>query len=150
MKLSTTFFGGLFLAATITAIPAKFNDLKRDSGTLIAARSTNTSKTWSGAVLTAPPAGTTFTAVGGTFVVPKPSPPTSGPGSWGGSAWVGIDGYWSNPYALFQAGVSWGVTVSDSGATTYDYTACKFQPLKLFSVLPLKSSLSDHDESRLL
>ncbi|KAE9373931.1 concanavalin A-like lectin/glucanase [Stipitochalara longipes BDJ] len=99
------------------------NVIKRGTGTSDAATPSNTNTHWAGAVMTASPPGTTFTAVGATFVVPKPSPPTSGAGTWGGSAWVGIDGYYSNPAALLQAGVSWQVTVSSSGATSYEYLA---------------------------
>jgi hypothetical protein len=126
MKLSIALLSSLLFATTITAIPSrssrrnqqrnerragsvlatKVNDSKRGTGTLDAATSTNTNDIWSGAVLTAPPAGTTFTAVGATFIVPKPSPPTSGPGTWGGSARVGIDGYYSDPTALLQAAFS--------------------------------------------
>jgi Peptidase A4 family len=140
MKLSITLLSSLLFATTIIASPSaargqrwnerranseratKVNNLERGTDTSNAAASTSTNKIWSGAVVTASPPGTTFTAVGATFVVPKPSPPTSGPGTWGGSAWVGIDGYYSNLDALLQAGVSWGVTVSDTGATTYNYT----------------------------
>jgi len=143
MKLSIALLSSLLFVTTISAMPSRaaqrsqkrnerragsepatrVNDLKLGTGTFDAATTTNTNEIWSGAVLTAPPAGTTFTAVGATFVVPKPSPPTSGPGSWGGSAWVGIDGYYSNPNALLQSGVSWQVTVSDTDETTYEYIA---------------------------
>ena len=136
MKLAIAILSNLLFATTITAFAVAPEIARRSQqqerrailepptkvkGRAVAASSTNA--IWSGAVMTAAPAGTSFSAVSGTFVVPKPSPPTSGPGSWGGSAWVGIDGYYSNPYALLQAGVSWEVDVSSTGATTYTYLA---------------------------
>ncbi|KAN0098205.1 Peptidase G1 [Hyaloscypha variabilis] len=115
MKLLTTLLGRLNehrAAQEVTEV----NVIKR-------ATPSNTQTHWAGAVITASPPGTTFQAVGATFVVPKPSPPTSDAGTWGGSAWVGIDGYYSEPNALLQAGVSWQVTVSSTGAETYQYLA---------------------------
>jgi hypothetical protein len=74
------------------------------------------SSNWSGAVLEAPPSGTTFTSAHGRFTVPTPKHVGSG-GSESSSAWVGIDGdTYGN--AILQAGVDF--TVSSSGAVTYD------------------------------
>jgi len=68
------------------------------------------SSNWSGAVLTAPPAGTTFNAVSAQFVVPTPS------GSGSASAWVGIDGdTYSN--AILQTGIDFTIS---SGKVSYD------------------------------
>lgn len=68
------------------------------------------SSNWAGAVLTAPPAGTTFNAVSANFVVPTPS------GSGAASAWVGIDGdTYAN--AILQTGVDFTVT---NGRASYD------------------------------
>ncbi|KUJ12343.1 concanavalin A-like lectin/glucanase [Mollisia scopiformis] len=74
---------------------------------------------WSGGIIQSPPSGTTFFAIDGSFVVPEPAPPVSGAGTWYGTAWVGI--YDNN--AILQSGVDWGVTVSSSGAYSYQYNA---------------------------
>ncbi|TVY57597.1 Aspergillopepsin-2, partial [Lachnellula suecica] len=68
------------------------------------------STNWAGAVLTAPPAGSTFTSVSATFVVPTPS------GSGAASAWVGIDGD-TYQNSILQTGVDFTVT---GGRVTYD------------------------------
>jgi hypothetical protein len=91
-------------------------------GTLDTATPTDHFVNWAGAVLTAPPSGQTFNAVTGTFVVPEPSPPTSGAGTWSVSAWVGIDGD-SYQGAMLQAGVSWEVDVDSNGDYSYQYYA---------------------------
>ena len=137
MKLLATFLSSLLLATTVTAnVPSRSAQRQQrraerraaledvtEVNVIKRATPSNTQTHWAGAVMTAAPAGTSFTAVTGTFVVPKPVPPTSGAGTWGGSAWVGIDGYYSNPNALAQAGVSWNVTVDSTGATSYQYLA---------------------------
>jgi len=69
------------------------------------------SSNWSGAVLTAPPAGSTFTSVAATFVVPTPKG-TSG----AASIWVGIDGDTYSD-AILQTGID--VTITN-GKVTYD------------------------------
>ncbi|RDL42338.1 uncharacterized protein BP5553_02317 [Venustampulla echinocandica] len=72
------------------------------------------SNNWSGAVLTAPPAGTTFSAVSGKFAVPVPSTPKGGPdASHSASIWAGIDGD-TFQNSILQAGID--VTVTKSGA----------------------------------
>lgn len=43
----------------------------------------------------------------------------AGAGTWWGTAWVGID----DSDAILQSGVDWGVTVSSSGAYSYQYNA---------------------------
>jgi len=68
------------------------------------------SSNWAGAVLTAPPAGSTFTSVSGQFVVPTPS------GSGAASAWVGIDGD-TYQNAILQTGVDFTVS---GGKVSYD------------------------------
>ena len=80
------------------------------------------SDNWSGAVLTAPPAGQTFNAVSGTFTVPTVSPPSgAGDGSWASSGWVGIDGdTYGN--AILQTGIDFTVTTSD-GSTSQSFQA---------------------------
>ena len=80
------------------------------------------SDNWSGAVLTAPPAGQTFNAVSGTFTVPNVSPPSgAGSGSWSSSAWVGIDGdTYGN--AILQTGIDFTVTKS-GGSTSQSFQA---------------------------
>lgn len=75
------------------------------------------SSNWAGAVLTAPPAGSTFTSVSAQFVVPQPSAP--GTGTYSASIWVGIDGD-TYQNSILQAGVD--VTVTKRGSTsTYSY-----------------------------
>jgi len=69
------------------------------------------SSNWSGAVLTAPPAGSTFTSVSATFTVPKPGGTTGA-----ASAWVGIDGD-TYDTAILQTGVDFRVT---NGQVSYD------------------------------
>jgi hypothetical protein len=88
-----------------------------------------TSVNWAGAILGQPrtPAPNyTWYAVGGSFAVPKPSPPTAGnttgkEGVWSGSAWVGIDGI-ETP-GIFQAGIEWSVAVNTNGSLEHNYTA---------------------------
>ncbi|KAI9717579.1 MAG: hypothetical protein M1828_007140 [Chrysothrix sp. TS-e1954] len=74
------------------------------------------SSNWAGAVQTAPPAGTTFGAISGSFNVPTPSAPEgSSGGSYAASAWAGIDGdTYGN--AILQAGCDF---TYDNGAS-YD------------------------------
>ncbi|KAH8697245.1 putative aspergillopepsin-2 precursor [Talaromyces proteolyticus] len=73
------------------------------------------SSNWSGAVLTAPPSGTTFTSVSAEFTVPTPKPVNGQAGS--SSAWVGIDGdTYSN--AILQTGIDFSVTAS--GEASFD------------------------------
>ena len=86
--------------------------------------STQYSQNWSGAVLTAPPAGQTFDSVSAQFVVPTVAPPSSatGAGSWSAAAWVGIDG---DTYgkAILQAGIDFTAKRSgnsDQVTTHYD------------------------------
>ena len=69
------------------------------------------SSNWAGAVLTAPPSGTTFNAVSAQFVVPSP---TGSDGS--ASAWVGIDGdTYGN--AILQTGIDFTIS---GGQVSYD------------------------------
>ncbi|TVY87163.1 Aspergillopepsin [Lachnellula willkommii] len=68
------------------------------------------SSNWAGAVLTAPPSGTTFSAVSAKFVVPTPS------GSGAASAWVGIDGD-TYQNSILQTGLDFTVT---DGEVSYD------------------------------
>ncbi|MCJ1358518.1 MAG: hypothetical protein MMC33_008518 [Icmadophila ericetorum] len=83
----------------------------------ISANPTEYSSNWAGVVLTAPPAGSTFNSVVGTFTVPKPSVPSgSGSGTYSGTAWVGIDGD-TYQNAILQSGVDW--SVSSSGGYSY-------------------------------
>lgn len=75
------------------------------------------SNNWAGAVLTAPPAGETFSAVSGQFTVPEASAPDGGSGTYSASIWVGIDGdTYGN--AILQSGVD--VTVNSDGSQSYD------------------------------
>jgi hypothetical protein len=133
MKLSFALLSSVIFATTIVAIPSRTvaqrnqERNQRRAGNLGTATSsgasaTITSPNWGGAILSAPPPNTSFTAVGASFVVPHITPPTSGNGTWGGGAWVGIDGFY-NQEALLQAGVNWVGNVSDTGAVTYDYYA---------------------------
>ena len=73
-----------------------------------------TSSNWAGAVITS----SNVTEVTGTFIVPKPTPPSGGSSStqYCGAAWVGIDGD-SCQSGLIQTGVFWCV---QNGATSYE------------------------------
>ncbi len=79
------------------------------------------SSNWAGAVLTAPPAGTTFNAVSGQFTVPTPSLPSgSSSGTYAAAVWVGIDGD-TYQNSILQAGIDVTVTKSGSRSTvSYD------------------------------
>jgi len=78
------------------------------------------SSNWSGAVLTAPPAGSTFNAVSGQFTVPVPSVPSGqGDGTYSASVWAGIDGD-TYQNAILQAGIDITVT-SSGGKLSYSY-----------------------------
>ncbi|KAL9053238.1 MAG: hypothetical protein Q9162_004905 [Coniocarpon cinnabarinum] len=73
---------------------------------------------WAGAVVTSPPAGTTFSKVVGSFAIPEPQPPANAAaGQYSASAWVGIDGD-TYPNAILQAGCDF--TADTSGAKSYD------------------------------
>jgi len=78
------------------------------------------SSNWSGAVLTAPPAGSTFNAVSGQFTVPTPSVPSgAADGTYSASIWAGIDGD-TDQNAILQAGID--ITVTKSGSRlSYSY-----------------------------
>lgn len=58
----------------------------------------------------------TYTAVTGTFVVPTPSAPSGGSGTYSAAAWVGIDGDTCDN-AILQTGVDFTV---DGGEVSYD------------------------------
>jgi len=89
---------------------------------LIGDTTTQYSDNWSGAVITSPPSGTTFTAVSGVFTVPQPTAPSTTAGSYSAAAWVGIDGD-TYTKAILQAGVDFTATVSSAGKVTYSYDA---------------------------
>jgi hypothetical protein len=99
--------------------------IDRASGTLAveADNSSNVeySSNWSGAVLTAPPPGETFSSVVGTFNVPEPKTPAGATsGTYSASIWAGIDGD-TYQNAILQAGVDVTVTKSGSKSTlSYD------------------------------
>ncbi|MCJ1324981.1 hypothetical protein MMC10_001643 [Thelotrema lepadinum] len=82
------------------------------------------SQNWAGAVLTAPPAGSTFDSVSAQFTVPTVAPPSSatGSGSWSAAAWVGIDG---DTYgkAILQAGIDFTATRGAGDAVQQSYDA---------------------------
>lgn len=80
---------------------------------------TNTTN-WGGLYITAP-GGRSFYRVSGTFQVPTPQPPTSGPGTWWGAAWVGIDLGTGAENGLLQTGVDWAVQVDNTGNEVYGY-----------------------------
>ncbi len=79
------------------------------------------SSNWAGAVLTAPPSGTTFNAVSGQFTVPTPKlPSSSASGTYAASVWVGIDGD-TYQNSILQAGIDVTITKSGSKSTiSYD------------------------------
>ncbi|KAI0050867.1 hypothetical protein FA95DRAFT_1486486 [Auriscalpium vulgare] len=86
--------------------------LREESSNLVAA---NYSSNWAGASWESYPSGT-FTAVTGTFVVPTPSTPDGGSGSYSASAWVGIDGDTCET-AILQTGVDFTI---DDGEVSFD------------------------------
>lgn len=73
------------------------------------------SSNWSGAVLTSPPSGTTFTSVSAQFTIPTPQAVNGLAGS--SSAWVGIDGD-TYSAAILQTGIDF--SVDSSGAASFD------------------------------
>lgn len=73
------------------------------------------SSNWSGAVLTSPPSGATFTAVSAQFVVPTPKAVNGRSGS--SSAWVGIDGD-TYQNAILQTGIDF--SVQSNGDASFD------------------------------
>ncbi|OSX62515.1 hypothetical protein POSPLADRAFT_1141136 [Postia placenta MAD-698-R-SB12] len=72
------------------------------------------SSNWAGAVYAE--GDGTYTAVTGTFVVPTPSAPSGGSGTYSAAAWVGIDGDTCDN-AILQTGVDFTV---DGGEVSYD------------------------------
>ncbi|KIK61929.1 hypothetical protein GYMLUDRAFT_72971 [Collybiopsis luxurians FD-317 M1] len=120
MKFSAILLAGaVFASSSVWAIP---RELTRRSGrrsnplSLAAGPQTETTEAannatiqysgnWSGAVLTSPPAGETFTTAAGTFTVPTMV--TGGTGA--AAAWVGIDGD-TFATAILQAGVFFEVS----------------------------------------
>lgn len=95
------------------------NVISKTSGTTDCGNQSNQiySSNWSGAVLTSPPAGTTFNGVSATFIVPTPRVPSGQPpsGRHSAAAWVGIDGD-TYQNAILQTGVDF--TISD-GTVSY-------------------------------
>jgi hypothetical protein len=100
------------------AVPANITSgpLANADGTASQYYTTN----WAGAIITSPPTGETFNIVLASFVVPVPSPPVSGPGTWWGTAWIGIDGF-TYGNAILQTGIDWGVEVLADGSMAYGY-----------------------------
>ncbi|KAH8690098.1 putative aspergillopepsin-2 precursor [Talaromyces proteolyticus] len=98
-------------------IPAPSADLEPSE--LAKANSTHNdySSNWAGAVLTAPPSGTTFTSVTAQFTVPTPKLPSGATADSSASAWVGIDGD-TYSAAILQTGVDFNVDTS--GTVSYD------------------------------
>ncbi|KAJ7039098.1 aspergillopepsin [Mycena alexandri] len=72
------------------------------------------SSNWAGASFESP-AGT-YKAVTGTFVVPSPTAPSGGSGTFAASAWVGIDGDTCGS-AILQTGIDFTVS---NGRVSYD------------------------------
>jgi len=127
MKLTSLFISSALLFSVAFARPSRFaqrvaaREARRSRpnipSTNGAARTSNISnvefsENWSGAVITSPPAGQTFTTVVGTFTVPTPASGTTG----GASAWVGIDGDTAQQ-SILQSGVDFTVS---GGRSTFD------------------------------
>ncbi|KAF7310077.1 hypothetical protein MIND_00380900 [Mycena indigotica] len=72
------------------------------------------SSNWAGASYES--AANTYKSVTGTFVVPTPSAPSGGSGTYAASAWVGIDGDTCGT-AILQTGIDFTVT---NGRVSYD------------------------------
>jgi len=68
---------------------------------------------WSGAVITAPPFGTIFQSITGSFSVPEAYPPNEAPaGTYIVSIWIGIDGY--TDLTVLQCGFDVSCTVANN------------------------------------
>jgi hypothetical protein len=94
------------------------------------ANSINTTRTdsFAGVALGPPPPDTAYYAVIGSLIVPTLKPPTTGPGTWAGQAWVGIDG-WYGQNSLFQAGIGWALVVAENGTVSpYFQSFTTWQP----------------------
>lgn len=121
MKFTATTIA-LFAAGTLAAPSGHglASRVARRSGHLSHPKQSNQTNTdyssnWSGAVLTSPPSGTTFTSVSAEFTVPSPQSVDGQSGS--SSAWVGIDGdTYSN--AILQTGIDF--SVDSYGDISYD------------------------------
>jgi len=112
MKFTSTVLSSIVLASSAVAAPHKRSSLF-NSAPYSPNHSTNGGLTvethsydsnWAGAAWAAPPSGTKFTAVSGTFNVPT----VSGASGAAGAAWVGIDGY--NTDSILQTGIQWEVS----------------------------------------
>ena len=118
LLLSSAIFAASIIAAPLAEVQAtstlQSHPLLPDTEVSPDAAGVQYSSNWAGAVLTAPPAGSTFNAVSGTFTIPKATTPNGQGGSFSGAAWVGIDG---DTYgkAILQAGIQWTVTNSGGG-----------------------------------
>ena len=74
-----------------------------------------TSFNWSGACIAAMD-GTQFTQVWGAWQVPKPTAPSSAPGDYRGSTWIGIDGQRRFDTSLPQMGTTQKIVVANDGS----------------------------------
>lgn len=132
MKFSVTILAQALLAASTFAVPHGGGLSKRlarratrrsshpqipASGDTEGPEGSNVqySSNWSGAVLTSPPSGSTFTSVSAQFTVPNPKSVDGKAGA--ASAWVGIDGD-TYQNAILQTGLDFNVDAS--GAVSYD------------------------------
>ena len=118
----------LWLALLTGGVTADRNSTIRGTGfskplEKLAARTVYTAD-WAGAVVGPPEDQTTFYSVTGSFTVPSPKPPStsSSPGTWRGSAWVGIDSLPPTD-VLVQAGIDWAVTKNSDGSVSTTYGA---------------------------
>jgi hypothetical protein len=136
MKFSTVAFSYALLTSYVSAAPPRTRSTLEERIARRAGRSSRPiqrieefaatgnetqvsySSNWSGAVITAPPAGETFNSVTATFVVPTPKVPSgsSSSGSYSASAWVGIDGD-TYQNAILQTGVDFTIS---NGKVSYD------------------------------
>lgn len=122
MKFSATvialFAAGAFAAPSGRGLATRIAGRNRSSQpNRIVSNQTNVeySENWSGAVLTSPPSGSTFTSVSAEFTVPTPQAVNGKAGS--SSAWVGIDGdTYTN--AILQTGLDFSVDAD--GSTSFD------------------------------
>jgi hypothetical protein len=118
MKITIKLLSKALLATAALACPIRISRTSQSLKKISHHDDTN----WAGAVLAAP-AGESFYAIIGSFVVPELSPPThsGAEGEWSGSTWVGIDGWGDSK--LMQAGIAWNVYADKNGNLTRSYQA---------------------------
>jgi hypothetical protein len=117
---NTTTSGTPRNSRNLQGVPRKISTKQsKNKSQVNTAHAVDYSSNWGGAVIKSPPAGQTFNAVAGSFIVPTPSIPANGMGtgeSFAAAIWVGIDGdTYSN--AILQTGID--LTVAADGTPSF-------------------------------